>query len=89
MKKIIEFFKMWRELEKNASWKGQGLGIMLFFVCWKSIEIIFAIILVIVFRGGHYNELTGLIGIVFGFYVYYKILQKYQKLKKQDTAKVE
>ena len=85
MKTIIGFFKKWREVEKNASWKGQGLGIFLFFVCWKVLEIILAIVLVIVFRGGHYNDLTSVVGIIFGFYVYYKVLLKHQKPKKQDT----
>ena len=75
----MNFFKKFREIERNASWKSQIIGVLLFFVCFKVVPIIVMIIVAIIFGDGDYSSLGDAAGLLSGCYVYYKALRRYPK----------
>jgi len=89
MKTITNFFKKWREIEKNASWKGQLLGLFLYGACFKVLQTITNITLATVFPPDIIWDIGTGIGLILGFYVYHKILRniKNQKNKLNDNRR--
>lgn len=73
------FFKNFRDIERNASWKGQIIGILLFYICFKIAPLIVIIVAALIFGDGHYLDLGTATGLILGCFVYYKSLQKYPK----------
>ncbi len=80
--KIKNFFKKWRDAERNATYLGQALGLLSLYFCYKITEVIVIILFAIILGDGHYIEYGMLAGFIVGFHVYYKILIKYTKIKK-------
>ncbi len=73
------FFKNFRDLEYNASWKGQIIGLLLFYICFRFVPTIVIIVAAIIFGDGHYLDLGTAIALLLGCYAYYKALRQYPK----------
>ena len=80
------FFKKFRDLERNASWKGQIIGLFLFYICFKVVPVIVIIVVAIIFGDGHYLDLGTALGLISGCYVYYKVLRRYPKKTVNEIA---
>lgn len=66
-------------LERNTSWQGQILGIIVFYICFKIITVFTILILAIILGDGSYLDFGYVIGLLGGFYIYRLILKRFQK----------
>lgn len=82
--KTKNFFQKWRDAEGNATYLGQALGLLSFYLCYKITAVLVIILFAIILGDGHYIDYGTLAGFIAGFYVYYKVLIKYTKIKKTE-----
>lgn len=66
-------------MERNASWKGQILGVIAFYILFRVTPLLVIVLFTLIFGDGHYMDVGMFLGIILGCVAYYKIIQKFQK----------
>jgi hypothetical protein len=73
---MMDYLKRFRELEANASWGTQLLGVVLFYISWKLFAGFSLLGMALALGDGHYLDYANFLGLMFGVYVYYKVLKE-------------